>query len=190
MRPNRQHVSPPTSIALAIATTMSTLVMDHLAFGRVTMHVFTCGIRRRAAAVAAATQPRQLGRHRDPVLHRPGPVPGASGRVEEEQMGFFAHLRSDCAAVASRHLGVCHPVASGVGGRVAAHSGPDDEGTGIRLLPGLGVLRVAGHHRTRSFRCASRSSTNRATATFPECGRSSCLPRWRGWACGAGPRHT
>lgn len=176
MRPNRQHRKPPTSIALAIATTMSTLILGHLACGRVTMHVFTCGIRRRAAAA----QPRQLGRHRDPVLHRPGPVPGASGRVEEEQMGFFAHRRSDRAAVTSRHLGVRPPVASGVGGHVAAHPGPDDEGSGIRLLPGLGVLRVAGHHRTRSFRCASRSSTNRATATFPECGRSSRLPRWRG----------
>ena len=57
-------VSPPTSIALA---------MGHLAFGRVTMHVLTCGIRWRAAAVAAAAQPRQLGRHRDPVLHRLAP---------------------------------------------------------------------------------------------------------------------
>lgn len=181
MRPNRQHRKPPDIDRAGNGS--SGFRAGH--YARVHLRDSLAGCCCGCCCPTAAAGPTPGSR-----TSSPGPVPGASGRVEEEQMGFFAHLRSDRAAVTSRRLGVCPPVASGVGGRVAAHPGPDDEGTGIRLLPGLGVLRAAGHHRTRSFRCASRSSTNRATATFPECGRSSCLPRWRGWACGAGPRHT
>ena len=182
-------VSPPTSIALAIATTMSTLVLGHLAFGRVTCSPagFVGGLllwlllpNRGSWAdigIPYFIAPAQF------LAHRVGSR--KSRRASSSPTSEVTALPSPAVASVSVILLLLVSV-----WRVAAHPGPDDEGTGIRLLPGLGVLRVAGHHRTRSFRCASRSSTNRATATFPQCGRSSCLPRWRGWACGAGPRHT
>ena len=178
MRPNRQHRKPPDIDRAGNS--------DHdvnAGFGSSGFragHLFTCGIRRRAAAVAAAAQPRQLGRHRDPVLHRLAPF--LAHRVGSRKSRWASSPTSEVTALPSPAVASVSVILLLLVSvwRVAAHPGPDDEGSGIRLLPGLGVLRVAGHHRTRSFRCASRSSTNRATATFPECGRSSRLPRWRG----------